>query len=311
MLQFIWPWVFFLLPLPLVVRALSPKTSTTNESALRVPYIADYQISATVSTRLHKRWPLFFYLIIWTLLVLATSRPQWIGEPIELPVSGRDLMLAIDLSNSMSQRFNYGSRSYTKLEATKAVAGEFIKNRVGDRIGLILFGAQAYVQAPLTFDRASVITLLSEAVPGLAGRSTAIGDAIGLTVKRLGDDSEEQILILLTDGVSNSGEIQPEKAAELAADKGLKIHTIGVGSRQSRELNEATLQFIAKKTGGQYFRAHDISELQEIYTLIDKLEPIEKDTLSYQPRTALFHLPLAAAMALAFLMFVSRLRGWV
>ena len=120
MLQFIWPWVFFLLPLPLVVRALSPKTSTTNESALRVPYIADYQISATLSTRLHKRWPLFFYLIIWVLLVIATSRPQWIGEPIELPVSGRDLMLAIDLSNSMSQRFNYGSRSYTKTRSDQS-----------------------------------------------------------------------------------------------------------------------------------------------------------------------------------------------
>jgi len=219
-------------------------------------------------------------------------------------------MLAIDLSKSMDQRFNYGVRSATKLEATRIVAGEFIKNRVGDRIGLILFGAQAYVQAPLTFDRSTVTTLLSEAVTGLAGRSTAIGDAIGLAVKRLGDDSEEQVLILLTDGVSNSGEIQPEKAAELAAKKGLKIHTIGVGSRQSRELNEQTLNTIAEKTGGRYFRAHNIKELQKIYRLIDQLEPVEKETQSYRPTWALFYWPLSIAIAIASLLFIFRIRGW-
>ena len=311
MFQFLWPWAFFILPLPLLIRLASPKTDTSNDAALHVPYLKDFQLQSSDTTKFNRRWAFLFYLIIWSILVSATARPQWIGEPIELPVSGRDIMLAIDLSNSMSQRFNYGSRSVTKLDATKAVAGDFIDKRVGDRIGLILFGEQAYVQAPLTFDRRTVVTLLSEAVPGLAGRSTAIGDAIGLAVKRLGEDSEEQVLILLTDGVSNSGEIQPEKAAELAAKKDLKIHTIGVGSRGSRDLNEETLKDIARQTGGQYFRAHDVKELLEIYKLIDQLEPIEKETQSYRPTWSLFYWPLSAALALSVLLLLSRMRGWL
>ena len=311
MFQFLWPWVFFILPLPLFIRFISPKTNVSSDAALHVPYLEDFQITSSTTATLNKRWGFLFYLLAWCALVVATARPQWIGEPIELPVSGRDIMLAIDLSNSMSQRFNYGSRSVTKLEATKAVAGDFINKRVGDRIGLILFGEQAYVQAPLTFDRSTVVTLLSEAVPGLAGRSTAIGDAIGLAVKRLGENSEEQVLILLTDGVSNSGEIQPEKAAELAAKKGLKIHSIGVGGRNSRDLNEVTLKNIASQTGGEYFRAHDVKELLEIYRLIDQLEPVEKDTQSYRPTWSLFYWPLSVALALAALLSVFRLRGWL
>lgn len=311
MFQFLWPWVFFILPLPVFIRIISPKTSFSNDAALRVPYIQDFQIETSVTAKLSKRWAFLFFLIIWCFLVTATARPQWIGEPIELPVSGRDIMLAIDLSNSMSQRFDYGSRSVTKLQATKAVANAFINNRVGDRVGLILFGAQAYVQAPLTFDRRTVITLLSEAVAGLAGRSTAIGDAIGLAVKRLNKNNDEQVLILLTDGVSNSGEIRPEKAAELAAKKGLKIHTIGVGNRRSRDLNENTLKNIARQTGGKYFRAHDTRELQAIYQLIDQLEPIEKDTQSYRPTWSLFYWPISIALGLATLLLVSRLRGWL
>lgn len=311
MFQFLWPWAFFILPLPLLIRLVSPKTSTSNDAALHVPYLNDFQLEASTTSRINKHWAFLFYLIVWCALVAATARPQWIGEPIELPVSGRDIMLAIDLSQSMSQRFKYGSRSVTKLDATKAVAGDFINKRVGDRIGLILFGEQAYVQAPLTFDRPTVITLLSEAVPGLAGRSTAIGDAIGLAVKRLSEDSEEQVLILLTDGVSNSGEIQPEKAAELAAKKDLKIHTIGVGNRGSQDLNEATLKDISKQTGGQYFRAHDVKELQDIYRLIDQLEPIEKETQSYRPTWSLFYWPLSFALALSTLILVFRLRGWL
>lgn len=311
MLQIIWPWVFFLAPLPIIIRLISAKRSVSNEAALHVPYLNDFQLNSGLGTTFNKRWPLLLYAFVWLLLLVAASRPQWIGEPIELPVSGRDIMLAIDLSNSMSQRFSYGNRSVTKLEATKAVAGDFIQKRVGDRVGLILFGEQAYVQAPLTFDRSTVVTLLSEAVPGLAGRSTAIGDAIGLAVKRLEKDSEEQVLILLTDGVSNAGEIEPEKAAELAAKKGLKIHTIGVGARQSRELNEDTLKYIAKQTGGQYFRAHNTQELLGIYQLIDQLEPIEKETQSYRPTWSLFYWPLTAAVLVASLLIVCRIRGWI
>ena len=169
------------------------------------------------------------------------------------------------------------------------------------------------MQAPLTFDRATVKTLLYEAVTGLAGKSTAIGDAIGLAVKRLDSDTnQDRVLILLTDGVSNAGELSPGKAADIAARKGLKIHTIGIGSRGSRELNEQTLKTVARKTGGRYFRAHDVDELQKIYALIDELEPVERDTQSYRPTWSLFYWPLGLALILASLLALAALsrRRW-
>ena len=314
MISFGWPWLFALLPLPFILRWILPMAPSGNEAALRVPYLADFESASTTSTqRSLRRWPLFIYLLLWLCLLCAAARPQWIGEPIELPVSGRDLMLAIDLSRSMEHSFTHSFRSVTKLDATKAVAGDFIEKRAGDRIGLILFGDQAYVQAPLTFDRTTVKTLLYEAVTGLAGNATAIGDAIGLAVKRLDTrNNQDRVLILLTDGVSNAGEIRPEKAADIAAQKGLKIHTIGIGSRGSRELNERTLNAIATKTGGRYFRAHDVSELQNIYALIDELEPVERDTQSYRPTWSLFYLPLGASLVLASLLALAALfrRRW-
>ena len=241
----------------------------------------------------------------------AAARPQWIGDAVELPVSGRDLMLAIDLSGSMGQPFNHNFRSVTKLQATKAVAGDFIDKRVGDRIGLILFGDQAFLQAPLTFDRTTVRILLVEAFLNLAGKAPGIGDAIGLAVKRFSDKDSvgDRILILLTDGVNNAGEIKPRKAAELAAKKGLKIYTIGVGNRRSRDLNEDTLIAIADATGGRYFRAHNIQELQQIYQLLDQLEPVEKDHQTYRPTWSLFYWPLSAALFFAGILSLAKWRG--
>jgi Ca-activated chloride channel family protein len=306
--------LFALLPVPFLLRLVLPEAASGRDAALRVPYLEDFESGQTNAfQRTLRRWPLFIYLLLWSCLLCAAARPQWIGEPIELPVSGRDLMLAIDLSGSMDHAFKHNFRNVTKLYATKAVAGDFIERRVGDRIGLILFGEQAYVQAPLTFDRTTVRTLLYEAVTGLAGKSTAIGDAIGLAVKRLdSDNNQDRVLILLTDGVSNAGELRPEKAAEIAAAKGLKIHTIGIGPRGSRELNEQTLKTVARKTGGEYFRAHDVNELEQIYALIDKLEPIERDTQSYRPTWSLFYWPLGAALVLAGLLAIAALyrRRW-
>lgn len=314
MISFSWPWLFALLPLPFLLRLLLPEAGSGKDAALRVPYLDDFESSHTGAfQRTLRRWPLLIYLLLWTCLLCAAAKPQWIGEPIELPVSGRDLMLAIDLSGSMDHAFKHNFRKVTKLYATKAVAGDFIERRVGDRIGLILFGEQAYVQAPLTFDRTTVRTLLYEAVTGLAGKSTAIGDAIGLAVKRLdSENNQDRVLILLTDGVSNAGELRPEKAAEIAAARGLKIHTIGIGPRGSRELNEQTLKTVARNTGGEYFRAHDVTELQQIYALIDKLEPIERDTQSYRPTRSLFYWPLAIALLLAGLLAIAALykRRW-
>lgn len=311
MMQFTWPYIFILLPLPWLVRLILPRAISGVESALRVPYLSDFQLAnAFSSKKKYRRWPFLIYTLAWIALLSAAARPQWIGDPVELPVSGRDLMLAIDLSGSMGQPFNHNFRSVTKLLATKAVAGEFIEKRVGDRIGLILFGAQAYVQAPLTFDRATVRTLLSESVVNLAGQATAIGDAIGLAVKRAESSSnQDKILILLTDGVSNAGEITPEKAAELAAKKGMKIYTIGVGNKFTRELNEKTLKTVASKTGGRYFRAHNAEELKQIYNLLDQLEPVVKDTQTYRPTWSLFYWPLAIALLLSALLGLLRWRG--
>lgn len=189
MMQFGWPWVFVLLPLPWLLRLVLPRAHNNNEAALHVPCLQDFELVAASTHRSGlRRWPLLVYTLAWICLLLAAARPQWIGDAIELPVSGRDLVLAIDLSGSMGQSFNNNFRGVTKLQATRVVAGKFIENRVGDRIGLILFGEQAFMQAPLTFDRTTVKILLDEAVVNLAGQATAIGDAIGLAVKRAGDD---------------------------------------------------------------------------------------------------------------------------
>jgi len=316
MISFLWPWAMAMLPLPFLLRLLLPRAKNTRDSALRVPQLSDFEPGEnTVFHNKTSRWPLLLYSLAWILLLIALARPQWTGDTVELPVSGRDLILAIDISMSMDHKIRYQRGSVKRITATKAVASDFIKKRVGDRIGLILFGDQAYVQSPLTFDRATVDILLQEAVTGLAGQATAIGDAIGLAVKRLDKDSEksseqtpettithDRILILLTDGVSNRGEITPLKAAELAAKKGLKIHTVGIGTRGSRELDENTLRKVAKITGGKYFRAYNTSDLFKIYALLDELEPVVKDVKSYRPVKTLFYIPLAASFFCAALL---------
>lgn len=254
-------------------------------------------------------------LIIWSLLVLALMRPQWQGEPVEQAVSGRDLMLAVDLSGSMQiPDFVLHGRKVDRLTATKAVAGEFLERRIGDRVGLILFGDQAYLQAPLTFDRKTVHTLLDEAVIGLAGDKTAIGDAIGLGVKRLKENPEGQrVLILLSDGANTAGAVSPLQAADLAARAGLRVYTIGIGADQmvvrdmlgsrkvnpSQDLDEPTMRGIAEKTGGRYFRARDVRELEEIYRLLDALEPVERDKRYYRPHSELYPWPLGVGFILA------------
>jgi len=256
--------------------------------------------------------------------VIACTRPQWLGEPIEQAVSGRDLMLAVDLSGSMEVKdFVINNKTVDRLTAIKWVAGDFINRRAGDRLGLILFGTQAYLQTPLTFDRKTVATLLDEAVIGLAGDNTAIGDAIGLGVKRLkNQEVNSRVLILLTDGANTAGEVTPLKAAELAAEHQLKIYTIGIGADEmlvrsffgshkvnpSQDLDEATLTAIAEKTGGVYFRARNTDELEKIYRLLDQLEPVEKDKQYFRPRTELYYWPLSVALMLAAGIALSRVR---
>ncbi|MEO0972719.1 MAG: VWA domain-containing protein, partial [Pseudomonadota bacterium] len=324
LITFEWPWVFFALPVPLIVHLLAPPANVSQQSALRVPSLSPFQAlggSATGVSTL-RSWPLLIAAFAWVLLVGATARPIWQGAPISLPVSGRDLMMAVDISGSMQNRdFRLGGRMVDRLTATKAVAAEFITRREGDRLGLVLFGRQAYLQTPLTFDRDTVKTLLLEAEVGFAGKETAIGDAIGLSLKRLRRDAgDDRVLILLTDGANTAGELDPLKAAELAASEELRIYTIGIGAagRSSpftlrmlpgSELDESTLRSIAETTGGQYFRAHDTGELMRIYAYLDELEKVEQDVGGFRPRHALYAWPLAGALGLSGLLTWLRLRA--
>jgi Ca-activated chloride channel family protein len=317
-----WPLALIALPLPLLVRFLVPEAKGLSEAGLRVPSIDSF---STLQDRSGAEqifnWRFWFAALAWMLLVLAAARPERIGEELDVPVAGRNLMLAVDLSGSMDQKdFELGGRRVDRLTATKAVASDFIERREGDRIGLILFGERAYLQVPLTLDRETVNILLMEAFIGLAGEKTAIGDAITLAVRRIHEqkkDEGEQVLVLLTDGANTAGEVQPIKAAELAQQVGLRIYTIGIGAEQlevsslvggrrrinpSADLDEDTLTEIARLTGGRYFRATDTASLQDIYKLVDELEPVEEPESGFRPVKSYYYYPLGFAVALVALM---------
>jgi Ca-activated chloride channel family protein len=319
-IHFAWPWIFALLPLPWLARRLLPEAEPEPQAALRVPFYARiHRLAAEIGqTRPRANASLWLPWLIWLLLLTAAARPQWLGPAVSVPLSGRDLMLAVDLSGSMQipDMELHGSRA-DRLDTVKDVAGRFIDRRMGDRLGLILFGTRAYLQTPLTFDRATVHSMLDAAVVGLAGKETAIGDAIGLAVKRLRDHPREsRVLVLLTDGANTAGEVPPLQAAKLAASSGIRIYTIGVGATRmevegffgtrlvnpSADLDEATLRGIAERTGGRYFRARNTGELQDIYRSLDRLEPTVTDSAVFHPRAALYYWPLAAALLLSALL---------
>jgi len=318
-----WPWALLALPLPIIFRFLLSEAKGLSEAGLRVPSIESFSTLRDRSgTEQLLNWRFWLAAIAWLLLVLAAARPERIGEELDVPVAGRNLMLAVDLSGSMDQKdFELGGRRVDRLTATKAVASDFIERREGDRIGLILFGERAYLQVPLTLDRETVNVLLMEAFIGLAGEKTAIGDAITLAVRRVHEQEEDgdQVLVLLTDGANTAGEIQPVKAAELAQQVGLRIYTIGIGAEQlevssliggrrrinpSADLDEDTLTKIAQLTGGRYFRATDTASLQDIYKLVDELEPVEEPESGFRPVKSYYYYPLGLAVLLVGLMSV-------
>jgi Ca-activated chloride channel family protein len=326
MLNFEWPWLFLLLPLPWLLRKLLPAQAQIQQDAMRVPFLEDFGDGELRAVSSRHPWQLWLAAIAWVALVTACARPQWLGDPLELAVNGRDLMLAVDVSKSMEQTdFVIQNQRVDRLTATKQVAGDFIQRRVGDRLGLILFGTTAYLHVPLTFDRKTLQTLLNEAFIGITDDepATAIGDAIGLAIKRLGEvKSPSKVLVLLTDGTNTAGELTPLKAAEMAADEHLKIYTIGIGADEmvvrsfwgtqrvnpSADMDEKTLQAIADKTGGRYFRARSTEELEQIYGILDQLEPVEKDKQYFRPKSEWFYLPLSLALLLTGLLTARRLR---
>lgn len=308
MMHLAWPWMLLAWPLPWLARLLLPAAPVVG--SLRLPFANPWLGGDGDASASRWRLPLPA-MLCWTLLVIAAARPVWMGEPVQLPAAGRDLLMAVDVSGSMDEAdMRLGSQRVNRLQAVQAVASDFITRRVGDRIGLILFGSQAYLYSPLSLDRKTVATLLDDAAVGLAGQKTAIGDAIGLGVKHLRESqADERVLILLTDGVNTAGEVDPDKAAELALTAGVRVHTIGFGAApggmtgfftlQQAQIDEAQLKRIADITGGRYFRGRDTAELRAIYQLLDEIEPVDVDTRTFRPRRSLFHWPLAAAVLLA------------
>ena len=317
-----WPWMLLFLPLPwLLARALPP--AQPRGAALFVPFAADVAGGGAPIGRRASRWRRLLMLLVWLLLVFAAVRPQWLGELQAVPTTGRRLLLAVDVSGSMATQDMAGGA--TRLQVVQQVAGEFIQRRRGDQVGLILFGTQPYLQAPLTADLNTVGQFLREAMIGIAGRQTAIGDAIGLAIKRLRDDRNDSrkpgdtVMILLTDGGNDAGAMQPEQAAQLAAAAGLRVYTIGIGAAAgsglfglggNADLDEDTLKMIAQTTGGEYFRATDAGALEQVYARIDQLEPSAGREQWYRPRTEWFIWPLGLALLLSLPAVWFGARAW-
>lgn len=334
-MQFEWLWVFALWPLPLALYFFW-RPARNDDDALRVPFYATLAALAGMQRAgRDNRWArLLALLLVWTLVVVAAARPQRVGDAADIPVTGRDLMLAVDISGSMEvPDLVTDGPPRSRLEVVQDVGGEFIARRAGDRLGLILFGRRAYLQTPLTFDRATVRNMLAEAEIGLAGRETAIGDAIAIATKHLRElPQDSRVLVLLTDGANTAGELTPAQAAALAKQTGVRVYTIGVGAdsmdvtammgnpsfsailrprniNPSADLDEELLQHIADTTGGRYFRARDRNGLEDIYLELDALEPHARDDEVVRPITELYPWPLGVAFVCALLLAAWRARS--
>ena len=323
---FAWPWLLLALPLPWLLRRMLPPLPPGG-AVLRMPHAGRLMgpDGGTAAAPSRPRIParLVLAALAWLLLCVAAARPQQLGEPVQPPQAGRELMLAVDLSGSMADEdMVLGGRPVDRLTAAKAVLADFLDRREGDRVGLLVFGRRAFMLAPPTHDLDTVRQQLLDTVVGLAGRETAIGDAIGLAVKRLaerddgGETTGERVLVLLTDGVNTAGLLDPLKAAELAGAHGVRVHTVAFGGTGGglsmfgfrmpvpgggEEIDEATLQAVAESTGGRMFRARDAGELAEIYAEIDRIEPVERPAPAARPRIELYAWPLGAAMVLGLL----------
>ncbi len=313
MLTFLWPWAFAALPAPVLAWWLPRAAGVVSGAALRLPFFNLAVSASAPAQRPMWRVPLLLAVLAWALLVCALARPQWIGPAQPIKASGRNLMLAIDLSPSMRQQdMRHGSRLLTRIAAVQRVGIDFIRRRQGDRVGLIVFASHVYLHTPLTLDRDTTETMLAEAVVGLAGDKTAIGDAIGLAIKQLRAlPTNSQVLVLLTDGEDNASTVPPLQAAKYAAQLGVRIYTIGVGAdlaHQHRNVkSRRILQRIAALTDGRAFYAGDAAELQRIYALIDEREPTASEQYGLRPVVELYHWPLGIGWLIVMMLVVTPL----
>ena len=309
MLEFDYIWFFAFLPLPILIRWLLPAYREQKE-AVQAPFFEQIveltgQTPSKGAVVLRRNWfQLLLMPFCWILLIAALARPHWVEDPIVKIESSRDLMIAVDLSGSMETRdfTDAEGNKIDRLEAVKLVLDDFIARRKGDRVGLILFGTSAYPQVPFTLDHEIWRTLLHESRTKMAGPQTMIGDAIGLAIKLFKEsESENRVLILLTDGNDTGSKVPPVRAAEIAAENGITVHTIGIGDPESageQALDTDTMKKIAGEAGGNFFQAMDREELVKIYEQIDKLEPVEFESVSFRPKLQLYHWPLGGVLIL-------------
>lgn len=313
MFEFANPWMFVILPLPLLVYLLFPAYKESQDS-IRVPFFKRLvELTGQTPTRgavilqrvlFQKLW----VPLTWVLLVSGLGKPQWLADPIEHTKSARDLMIAVDLSGSMEATdFKAADgKQISRLAAIKLVLAEFAEQREHDRLGLIVFGDSPYLQAPFTEDHRTWLTLLEETEIAMAGQSTMFGDAIGLAIKLFeSSETENRVLIVLTDGNDTGSKVPPIEAAKVAERKDVTIYTIAVGDPETvgeEALDMEVLQSVADITGGSAYQALDRTDLQRIYQDIARLEPEEYETLSFRPRLSLHHYPLVI-IVIGYLLF--------
>jgi len=308
---FIWPWMIAFLPLPWLIRPFL-KPAQQKQIPLLAPHLVSrLRVNQSVQP-LQKpsadglRLPLLF-LALWLMLLLAAMRPVWFLTPTPFESTGRDMLLSVDLSGSMEKPdMLLNGRNVDRLVALKSVVDDFIAQRQGDRMGLIVFGTEAFMVSPLTYDLSAIQQLLQETQIGMAGNNTAIGDSIGLAIKHLqGVRNNKAVLVLLTDGSNNAGAVEPLDAAIKAADMGLVIHTIAFGNVDSGrtrvlDIDTETLDKIAELTGGESFVASQTQQLAEIYKRINEIESTQFTLNQFRARTELFSWPLGLALLLSF-----------
>lgn len=309
-MNFVWPWAFLLLPLPLLARRrLRGVRGAGDDVAVRPPPALADGFDALGRAGRRRLVPANALLWFgWLALIAALARPVAPGDSVVQPVSGRALALVVDLSTSMERRdFALDGETSDRLSVVKRVVGDFVEARRGDRVALVLFGSEAFVASAPTFDLPALRDVLDASGAGMAGRSTAIGDALGLAVQTLRDDpATERAIVLLSDGTNNAGAVEPEDAAAFAASLGVRVHAValasdvptrgGLRTAVAADLDETTLEAIADVSGGRFFRARTTDELTDVYTAIDRLERAEAPAPPVVPERDWRHLPLGAAL---------------